>query len=613
MAFASYGLIQANGTLHRVAPDGTRADLPLPSGVTVDETRPVRAVVFNRRLILTNGVSRNVQLDINQIARLLQPRAPGTAPTAAVGAAGNLTGSYTWKYTFAIMEGEVVIAESDFSPASNEVALTSDQGSLSGIALSVDPGVNARRIYRTASDGGSAYFLVTTLMNSTATTYTDNTTDESTSNLPAEPSLGVAFGTTEQTHLELIATWKDRLWAKPDLHPDRVYFSGNRVQYGWNADYYFVAGAEGTDSYGVTAIVPRRNEVFVGKKRSLHKITGDRLDNFGITDIPGGIGVWAPESAVLIRDAVYFVAEDGVYRWDGQLTNLSKLSVHPWFTEEGDFNLARLDEAVAHWNQKLDTYEVYLPVDGSDDLDRWVSFDLRAQEWLGPHRTTAYTPKCVGVLDGTDGRQRPAVGATNGQVLLKNSDDWTDGASTAIEMIATTNPMHAGDPNWEKAFLELETHHKALSAGTLTVGSRVGDLDALTGGIAVTSMTRVGSLVTVLTLTAHRLGTGDSLVISGATGLSADYNGTWPITRTGTTSFTFDIGALTPETPANGTIVATLPIRADQSADLTEDRDRLGRLGVGRFCELTFSNAEADQAVYLRGFTINEVNRVGRR
>jgi hypothetical protein len=612
-SYDSFGLIQANEALWRVAPDGTYTPLPLPAGVTVSALRPVRSVVFNRRLILTNGVSRNVQLDINQIARLLQPRAPTTALVAAAGAAGSLTGSYTWKYTFAIMEGDVVIAESDLSDISNELALTADAASLTSIDVSVDPGVNARRIYRTASDGGSLYFLVTTIMDNTSTTYTDDTSDEATSALPAEPSLGVIDGTTEQTRITRMTVFKDRIWGVPDYRPDRIRFSGNRVQYGWNEDYEFIAGAEGTDSFGVTAIIARRNEIFIGKKRSLHKITGDRLDNFGLTDIPGGIGVWAPESAVLIRDAVYFVAEDGVYRWDGQLTNISKNLVHAWFTETDTFNIARLDEAIAHWNQKLDTYEVYLPVAGSTDLDRWITFDLRAQEWLGPHRTTAYTPKCVGVLDGTDGRQRPAVGATNGQVLLKNSSDWTDGSASAIAMIATTNPMSAGDVERDKVWLELETHHKALADGTLTVGARVGDLDALTDAIAVVSITRVGAVATVLTLTAHRYGTGDAVEIAGGTGLSVGYNGTWTITRTGTTSFTFNLGALTPETPANGTITALLAIREDQEADLTLDRHRLGRLGVGRFCELTFSNEEADQACYLRGFTIHEVNPVGRR
>lgn len=613
MSYPSYGLVQSNGALYRVAPDGTFLELPLPAGVTVSTRFPVRGVVFNRRLILVGGVSKNVQVDINQVPRILTPRAPNTALSAASGGAGALIGTYTWKYTFAIMEGDVVISESDLSPISAELTLSSQQASLTNIGVSVDPNVNARRIYRTASDGGSAYFLVTTIMDNTTTSYTDNVTDEATSALPVEPSLGAPFGTTEQTRLTLITAWKDRLWAVPDLKFDRVYFSGNRVQYGWNEDYYFVAGAEGTDTFGITALIARRNELFIGRKRSLHKITGDRLTNFGIVDIPGGIGVWAPDSAVLIRDAVYFLAEDGVYRWDGTLTNISKNLVHAWFTEPGTFNLERLDEAVGHWNQKLDTYELYLPATGSSSLDRWVTFDLRAQEWLGPHRTTAYTPTCVGVLDGEDGRQRPAVGASNGEVYLKNSDDWTDGASTAIEMIATTNPMSAGDVEREKVWLELETHHKALSGGTLTIGAKVGDLDALTDPISVTSMTRVGSLVTVLTVTAHRFGTGDSVTIAGATGLSSDYNGTWPITRTGSTSFTFDIGAATPETPANGTITALLPIRGDQSADLTLDRARLGRLGTGRFCELTFSNSEANQAVFLRGFTIHEVNTVGRR
>jgi hypothetical protein len=613
-AVQSFGMIQANGELHRVATDGTVAALGLPAGVTVSSILPVRSVVFNRRLILVNGVSRNVQIDINQVARLLQPRAPNIALTAAIGAAGNLSGSYTWKYTFAIMEGERVIGESELSDISNEVALSSNQGSLSGIAVSVDPNVNARRLYRTSSDGGSAYFLVTTIMDNTTTTYTDDITDEATSSLPAEPSLGVAFGTTEQTRLRLIAAWKDRLWASPDAHPDRIYFSGNRVQYGWNEDYYFVAGAEGQDTHGVTAIVARRNELFVGKKRSLHKITGDGLNTFGLIDIPGGIGVWAPDSVVLIRDAVYFVAEDGLYKWDGTLTNLSKERVHPWFTEDDDtFELSLLADAFAHYNQKLDTYELYLPVEDGTTFERWISFDLSSQEFLGPHRTEAYVPTCAGVLDGTDDRQRAAVGASNGQVLLKNSNDWTDGTASAIAMIATTNPMHVGDVEHEKVWGELETYQRALSDGALVVGSRVGNLEAMTGPIALVSITRVGSVATALTVTPHGYGTGDVIDISGCTGLSVDYNNLWPITRTGSTSFTFDVGALTPETPANGSPVSVLPIREDQEADLTEDRSRLGRLGTGRVCQLSFSNEEANQPVYLRGFLIHEVNKIGRR
>jgi len=70
---------------------------------------------------------------------------------------------------------------------------------------------------------------------------------------------------------------------------------------------------------------------------------------------------------------------------------------------------------------------------------------------------------------------------------------------------------------------------------------------------------------------------------------------------------------MVPATPANGTITALLPIRGDISSALTADRQRNGRLGIGRFCQLTFENNEADQRVELRGFAIDTVEHLGRR
>lgn len=615
----SYALVQTNSKLYRVGSDGAYLEITLPNGVTISSHEPVRGAILNRRLVLVNGVSRNVQLDVNVISRLLVPRAPQSAPTSVAGGAGSLTGEYQWKYTFAIMEGDVVISESDFSDPSTALALTADEGSLSGITTSSDPGVNARRLYRTASSGGE-FFLVATIFDNTTTTYTDTATDESLALFPAEESIGEPYGTIAGTRLVYIATWKDRLWAISDLYPDRVYFCGNRVQYGWNADYFLVAGAEGEDFVGVTGLAPRRNELVVGKRRSLHKIAGDAVSDFGCTQIitdQGGVGFWAPNSVQVIRDAVYFVAEDGVYKWDGKLTNLTGDRLHTWFNEAtaakgGVFNLALLDQAFAHYNKDYDAYELYLPSTDSLVLDRWLSLDLATGEWLGPHRTEAFTPTCGGILDDANGRQRPAVGASDGGVYLKNSDDHTD-VSSPITMLARTNPMHQGEPDLEKFWGELTIHQDAEAAGTLTVRAFVGDLDAPQGTVAVVSITRVGSVATVQTNGAHRFGTGQAVTIDGGTGLSTDYNGIWEIVRTGSTTFTYDLGSLTPETPANGTITALLPIRGDISSPLTADRVRNGRLGVGRFCKLEFENGEADQAVKLRGFEIDPVNILGRR
>ena len=77
--------------------------------------------------------------------------------------------------------------------------------------------------------------------------------------------------------------------------------------------------------------------------------------------------------------------------------------------------------------------------------------------------------------------------------------------------------------------------------------------------LAVASVTRSGSTVTVTTTPDHGYTTGDVVGLEGAS--QADYNGDWEITVTGAKTFTFDIGAATPATPATGTIVVAKGLR----------------------------------------------------
>lgn len=68
---------------------------------------------------------------------------------------------------------------------------------------------------------------------------------------------------------------------------------------------------------------------------------------------------------------------------------------------------------------------------------------------------------------------------------------------------------------------------------------------------SVTSITRSGGIATVTTAAAHGRATGDMVLIAGAT--QTDYNGTWVITVTGATTFTYALLGV-PTTPATGTI-----------------------------------------------------------
>lgn len=109
-----------------------------------------------------------------------------TAPTVAVGAAGNLTGSFEYAVSFVTAEGETTIGA-----ISAVVAPTADQVDLSSIPLG-GAGTIARRIYRRAV--GGEFKRVTagnTLNDNTTTVYTDDTADISAN--PDPPATNTAL------------------------------------------------------------------------------------------------------------------------------------------------------------------------------------------------------------------------------------------------------------------------------------------------------------------------------------------------------------------------------------------------------------------------------------
>ena len=71
--------------------------------------------------------------------------------------------------------------------------------------------------------------------------------------------------------------------------------------------------------------------------------------------------------------------------------------------------------------------------------------------------------------------------------------------------------------------------------------------------VSVTSLTRTGDLAAATCAAPHGLSSGDYAAIAGAA--QGDYNGEFPVTVTGDTTFTYDV-ANTPTSPATGTISA---------------------------------------------------------
>jgi hypothetical protein len=613
----AFYLVHAGTKLYRVDTNGAAEELALPAGVTISDERRARFGILKRTVVMVNAPSINLQIDPTLVIRPLVMPAPLTAPTVAAGAAGSLTGRYRYRVTFLTLDGTKVISESEPSPFSDEVDVTTKRIDLTNLPVSPASMVNGRRIYRTTSGADAAYFFVATISNNTGTSYTDNTEDAGLGDL-LNSDLGTPYGTTDANRLENIVAWKDRLWACSTEFPDRIHFSGNLLPYAWNQANYVTAKPEGEDLEGVTGFAPRRDELGIGKRRSLWKVIGTAPSNFQMIRVSNEVGIWAADSVAIIRDEAYFLGEDGVYKWGpGGMTPLSRDKVHPWFTRDNEFNRAEFPRAFGKYNQRYDCYELHLCSAGGTKHDRWVAYDLRRGIWLGPHVTSAFEEAtCAAVLEDADNLVVPVQGTADGYLYKQNQPAFNDHGS-AIAFVALSKKHHADNPDREKYWGELSVHTKEESQGTLAITPNVGDLNDEGGAIAVLSITRGAldvltglALVTVTTAVPHEVGDYESVTIAGAD--QAAYNGTHQIRRISTHSLTFTITS-EPATPATGSITVVLPIRSTILHDLTLDRERLGRCGIGRKCQLRFENDELDQGVELYGYEIDPVHELGRR
>jgi hypothetical protein len=133
----------------------------------------VDAKVLGNFVFVANGLDANKKIDSSLAVSGVGIAAPTFTPTAAdEGTAGNPNGTYSYKCTYA---NSVTGVESDPSPVSADVAVTSKKILVGAFAASSDPQVDRIYIYRTVA-GGSRWLFVDEA-NDTDANYTDDATD----------------------------------------------------------------------------------------------------------------------------------------------------------------------------------------------------------------------------------------------------------------------------------------------------------------------------------------------------------------------------------------------------------------------------------------------------
>lgn len=490
---ASY-LIQGGTTLYLMSQAGGATAITLPTGVTITgAANPCRAVLFGSGsdpyILVVNGLTQDIYIDKYGSARVLNVMSPLAAPTVTTGALTGpsgtlLTGVYTVAETFKIKRGDgSVILETGLGPVSTgSVALATGSLAVNAMPVSGESTVNARGLYRSLS-GGNVLYPWFDVDDNTTLSEDRGGADATLSLLPTTAGFNGL-----PPPLKLITTWKDILWGVPRLNIDHVRWTEPRVFYTWSATNEIIAPPQNTDVYGVTAFIPRRDQLGIARRDRLYQITGDSDDTFARTQVSPNIGCVSQESVVIVRDVAYFLSERGVVEWNSEAIGyVSEAQVDPWFTTDNHFNRSLFSSAQGRYNPDTDTYELLVALLGSSVLNAWVKFDLKSRAWYGPDITALPLSCCAsnserhGYLRATTGFPIAVFGTTNGY-LQKRDQSVADDDGQAVAMDVTLPILGDFAPELEKVWLDATLHTQMQAATTgpdvLTVTSSVGTLNA---------------------------------------------------------------------------------------------------------------------------------------
>lgn len=473
-----FSIVVAGTSLQLVNTNGTIETLTLPNLIYVKAGKRPRFAVLGRNVVVVNALSTPIWISPEGEVYPLSLVAPYSKPTVAAGAAGSLSGTFSAKVAFGIKDGQGrVISLSDTGPASANVTTASQVIDYSAIQVSPDTKVNFRRIYRTATGPGEEFFHAFDIDDNTTTSFSDGSSDAALALVPAPTDLGRV-----PPRLELIVEWKGFLWGKQTSDPDGVYSSASNKLYAWPPSQNFPIRPIGRDRLGVTGFIPRRDELGIGKRDIIWKVVGSNWDDFRVVKLIEGKGIIAPDSVAVVRDVARWLAEDGVYEWDAEgVRCISDAKVHPWFTTDTYFNRGQFPKAFARYDPLKHSYDLFLAPAGSTDFTRWVSYDIARKSWMGPHKTTAFTPTGAGVIYDSNEVLVPVVGGDDNYVYQVTPGTFRDGASTAIDF-DVTGKFHSGDaPDVHHYWGQLSMLTKVQSGGTLTITPKVGRLDASAG------------------------------------------------------------------------------------------------------------------------------------
>lgn len=246
---------------------------------------------------------------------------------AATGAAGLLSGTYTWKFTFVGVNGE----ESDASVASASIVLASQQGTLTAIPPG-DARTGSRNVYR---KGGAltSYYLVGSVPDNVTTTFSDGQTDLAAltagiilaGDVPGDYPNSRLGGT--QVHF-------------PAYHYDRTFWivdGSNQIIWSKPLNgfaYPSINFLNVGDSKPCKRIISIFGELIIIKTDSIWRLTGTDESSFDLSQTPSSVGTDESWTVAALPDKIIFHNRWGFWVFNGYTSQPLTPKLDLWMKQE---------------------------------------------------------------------------------------------------------------------------------------------------------------------------------------------------------------------------------------------------------------------------------------
>lgn len=439
---------------------------------------------YSDYLYCTNGTDAVQRWDGTTMKAAGFP-APGSTPTVAVGAAGVLTGAYSYKVT--LVYDSDASHESSASTATATINPAAQKGELTVIPTG-GTGCTSRRIYRTKA-GGSLYYFLATISDNTTTVYSDNSADAALGANQAPTDNGVPptgqfiIVHRGRCYLARSVANRTRIFVSASASTERnpagtltVHGAGIEI---FPADHYIDIG---DDNAAITGLAVWGDALVVFKETEIYLvIAGNSASDFDVKNTGNAIGCIAPRSIVNmgLDDGIFFVGRTettpSVYQFAGGEAKCVTDAIEPTLRA----NLIGLGSSYSvqpaggkYRGQYLLSY-AYV----STPLYEIAKFDTRTKRWTWD-RAATLKPSCwIPYVGAGDLGEMYFGHATHGHVCK-----WASGGSdvdvtntanqTEPQLYFETEWMDLGDPHTVKQMKWIYLTAEANSLATITIERR---------------------------------------------------------------------------------------------------------------------------------------------